>query len=117
MSCSLDYSNDDASLAPLVHGFAEYEHYVVRGLFKELEDKHITGDALERLVSICEELENNRQIYGFDSFEGLPAPRTDSDYDCFYERQFSASLKNVSRRLRCGERPYLHLIKGGVPTR
>jgi hypothetical protein len=122
MSCSLNYINDDVSLAPLVRGFSEYEYYVVKKLFEELEDKHITGSviefgvfnggALEKLVSLCEELKTNRQIYGFDSFEGLPAPRSGSDYDCFYEGQFAASLEDVSRQLRGNERPYLHLIKG-----
>ena len=69
------------------------------------------GDWLERLIENVEALGNNRQIFGLDSFEGLPA-MTEHDLDCWHEGQYKTSYERVSERIRLAERKHVHLLKG-----
>lgn len=70
------------------------------------------GDWLLRLVRACERLGLQRQIVGFDSFEGLPAPSADNDLDCWAEGDYAASLEEVAERLDVTRRRNISLIKG-----
>ena len=53
------------------------------------------GNSLDQLVCYCKDLNLDIRLFGFDSFEGLPAP-SDCDPDFWHEGQFAASYDAVS---------------------
>jgi len=61
------------------------------------------GRRLEHLVRCLEESGQVRDVWGFDSFEGLPEP-TEHDLDCYHAGDFAASFEAVSARMRRGGR-------------
>lgn len=52
-----------------------------------------------------------RDIHGFDSFEGLPEPG-ENDLDCWHVGQYAADYEKVRANVRCDERPWIKLYKG-----
>ena len=71
-----------------------------------------TGDWIERLYTACQEIAFDRPLYGFDSFEGLPEPDSESDLDCWKQGDYSAALDFVEKKLKTSERKDIHLIPG-----
>jgi hypothetical protein len=69
------------------------------------------GNSLEELIGYCDDVDLKMNIYGFDSFEGLPAPSS-ADPDYWQEGQFAASYDSVSGRLKTDLRPHVRLVKG-----
>jgi len=67
---------------------------------------------VDKLCEFSEDLGLHRDVYGFDSFEGLPAPSPESDDPFWRAGQYLASYEEVSRRLRVDRRPSIHLVKG-----
>jgi hypothetical protein len=69
------------------------------------------GSALNRMLLHCERIGLVREVYGFDSFEGLPEP---SPYDPpqWYKGKFETKLELVQSRLNEKKRKNLHLVKG-----
>ena len=92
------------------------------GLLEDLEMRGVSGclaefgiyhgSMLERLVSKLESLGSKRQVYGFDSFEGLSEPSAQADYEHWYKGQYAASYETVFANLRVNQRPQLTLVKG-----
>jgi hypothetical protein len=70
------------------------------------------GESLLRLIEGCERNGIRRQVWGFDSFEGLPAPSAEHDLDCWSEGDYAAGLEDVARRLNVAGRPNVALVKG-----
>ena len=95
--------------------------YVKECLLTELQEKNIPGDIvefgvyrgfwLEKFCLAREELKFSKNIYGFDSFEGLPAPDPANDMP-FAQGEFRTDFEAVCKGLKCEERPYLKLLKG-----
>jgi hypothetical protein len=107
----------------IVHeGMMEAETMFAGDLLKEINDLNIPGaivefgvfqgEWLERLDAACGVTGLNRIIYGFDSFEGLPAVDRKDDYDCWEKGQYAANIEDVALRLKCSEKPHIKLIKG-----
>ena len=98
------------------------EHRMVGPFFDSIKAEAIEGDIVEfgvyqgnsllRIGEQCKRAGLDRQIYGFDSFEGLPAP-TEADQSSWYQGKFSeTTLEAVTRRLRRGKHGNVILIKG-----
>jgi hypothetical protein len=91
-------------------------------LLNEIEARAIPGDIVEfgvfrgdwllRLIEACERNGIRRQLFGFDSFEGLPAPSAEHDLDCWAEGDYAAGLEEVGQRLEVARRPNVMLVKG-----
>jgi hypothetical protein len=122
LACSAPYVCGEKTIDPIVIGFYLYERNLVRTLMENLDQERIPGsvvefgvfegNALNDLATIREELNSEREIYGFDSFAGLPEPVAGLDSPAFYKGQFVSPLEVAEQKLRVSERPYLHLIKG-----
>ncbi len=69
------------------------------------------GRWLKILSDHCEHIGLQRPIFGFDSFEGLPAPKVGFDIGGFEEGEYSADFDSVYRRLDCANRD-ITLVKG-----
>jgi hypothetical protein len=92
-----------------------------RTFLAKIRDENVAGDlvefgvsvgnSLEELIGYCDDVDLKINIYGFDSFEGLPAPSS-SDPDYWHEGQFAASYESVSQRLKTDLRPHVRLVKG-----
>jgi Macrocin-O-methyltransferase (TylF) len=97
------------------------ESHMWRQFLASIRDEKVPGDlvefgvsvgnSLEELIGYCEDVDLKMNIYGFDSFEGLPQPSS-FDPDYWHQGQFAASYETVSRRLRTDVRPHVHLLKG-----
>ena len=70
------------------------------------------GEWLLRLIKACERNGIRRQIFGFDSFEGLPPPSAEHDLDCWAEGDYAAGLEEVGQHLEVARRPNVKLVKG-----
>lgn len=69
------------------------------------------GDWLQTLTNHCEAIGLKRTIWGFDSFEGLPAPKDGLDISGFRAGEYVADFNFVYRRLQCDKRD-VRLVKG-----
>lgn len=107
----------------VAEGMLEAETLYAEHLLEQLEADKIAGDIIEFGIYrggwinfFCETLERRnwvRNVWGFDSFEGLPKPDEKLDQTSFWtEGMYSASYDVVTAFLRPDQRPYLHLVKG-----
>ncbi len=121
LSCTLDYTSELGKKVSrfLAQAAFDFEAHLISELNTNringslLEFGVYKGNRLQRWLELLEKLDYPiRQVFGFDSFEGLPAP-TSRDYPGWEEGQFGdASFEIVSSRLQSSERENLHLIKG-----
>jgi hypothetical protein len=70
------------------------------------------GNWLRLLVNACEDRGLSRQFYGFDSFQGLPAPSITADLECFHEGQYAAGLEEAAQRFGTKRRDNVILVPG-----
>ena len=70
------------------------------------------GHWVQVLAETLERRGFHREIWGFDSFEGLPAPQAGLDPTIWSEGQYAAPFEEVKLRLQLDKRPWLHLVKG-----
>jgi len=70
------------------------------------------GRWLSDMLAHMEATGRQREIYGFDSFEGLPPPDAENDSEGWREGEYAARLEDVERALSAATRPHLHLVKG-----
>jgi hypothetical protein len=70
------------------------------------------GYWLGRMLDHMDATRNTCDTWGFDSFEGLPAPHPEYDGDWWKEGQYAAALGDVERRLGAARRMHLRLVKG-----
>lgn len=106
----------------VVYGMQDGEFLFAAHLIAGLDEQGVAGDIvefgayggtwLETLAQVIESRGNGRRLWGFDSFEGLPAPDPDKDGTIWTEGQYAMGLEEVSARLRAAERPFLRLVKG-----
>jgi Macrocin-O-methyltransferase (TylF) len=98
------------------------EEDCVRSLLTEIRDENIDGDVVEfgifqgywisRLWEMTEALGMNRDVYGFDSFEGLSKPDATYDSGFWKEGQYACNLTEVMESVKASERSRIKLIKG-----
>lgn len=70
------------------------------------------GAWINRLYDLTEEIGWNREIWGFDSFEGLSEPHPEFDSSYWKKGQFSAGLTEVQANVKALERSRIKLIPG-----
>jgi hypothetical protein len=100
----------------------EIEFDYVKELLEEIRERSIEGSIvefgvyqgawIEKLYQLSENISLKRDIYGFDSFEGLPVPSVLHDGSFWQKGMYSADYSDVDHRLRVTERKRIHLIKG-----
>ncbi len=100
----------------------EIEYEYAKSLLEQLRDRGIAGDIvefgvfeghwLERLVEMSETIDARREVWGFDSFEGLPDTSARHDLACFTKGQFAAGFDAVCQRLDVANRAHVHLVQG-----
>lgn len=106
----------------VVYGMQDGEILYAEHLLENLENDAVPGSIVEFgtyyghwLQVLCETLERrswSRDVWGFDSFEGLPPPDKSLDPDCWTEGMYAAPLEEVKARLQVDKRPWLQLVKG-----
>ena len=106
----------------VVYGMEKGEFAFAEHLMAQLDAEGVAGDVvefgcyggtwLETLAGIIEKTGNGRALWGFDSFEGLPAPDPERDGGIWHEGQYAMGLDQVAANLRAAERPFLQLVKG-----
>ena len=103
-------------------GMFKAEFLYEKELLLEIKEKNIEGAVVEfgvsggwrlkHLADAMKEINLDRQVYGFDSFEGLPKPDTANDDAFFKEGMYAANIETVKEYLKCSENPHINLIKG-----
>jgi hypothetical protein len=106
----------------VVDGMQDAEILFAEHLLEGLDRDGIIGDIAEfgiyygYWVSLLCELRERRgcqrEIWGFDSFEGLPLPQEGIDPAVWTEGQYAAPFDEVKAGLQLDQRPYVHLVKG-----
>jgi Macrocin-O-methyltransferase (TylF) len=106
----------------VAHGMNDAEMLFAEHLLVKLASDGIAGSVVEFgtyyghwlnvLASIQEKHGWRRDMWGFDSFEGLPAPRDGIDPTCWTQGMYAAPFDEVKLRLRMFTRPWLRLVKG-----
>ncbi len=91
-------------------------------LIQELNSRGVPGAIVEfgvfegfwlgKIIDICKLNKTERNIYGFDSFEGLPCPSSTHDLDCWHEGEYTASIESVQKRLGVDENKHVILVQG-----
>jgi hypothetical protein len=71
-----------------------------------------SGSWLKNILDHLDQKNVTREVYGFDSFEGLPEPDIKNDGEAWQKGQFAYSLEHVQMALGFAERKNLHLLKG-----
>lgn len=67
---------------------------------------------MQVLAEIQERRGWRREIWGFDSFAGLPARQAGVDPTIWSEGQYATPFEEVQLRLQLNSRPWLRLVKG-----
>lgn len=121
LTCTLDFDDNELGTRvadAIFQASRAYENQLIAGLDADsvsgslVEFGVYKGGRLGSWLDFLDEIGNARQVYGFDSFEGLPSP-TSRDYDGWYQGQFSdVAIAEVAARLRLKERPHGHLVTG-----
>lgn len=103
---------------------AKFIPFLEQNLLAEVHANGVKGDivefgiyqgyTLQKLIEKAEELNMGRNIYGFDSFEGLSQPSKEHDYENWEKGQYAAGYEQVAAYLKLDQRPFLKLIKGWV---
>ncbi len=99
------------------------EHECIGELIHDLNDRNVQGVFaefgiyqgawIERLFQMTEYVGlRDRQIYGFDSFQGLSPPHKLHDTPYWKEGMYAASKEDVEQLLRVHERSRIKLIEG-----
>ena len=70
------------------------------------------GGWLKHILNHLDQKSVFRDIYGFDSFEGLPEPDKQYDGDAWQKGQYANPFEAVQKTLGLSERKHLHLLKG-----
>lgn len=104
------------------YALMDIEFDYARELLQEISQRSIEGAIvefgiydgwwLEKLYELSQSVGLERDIYGFDSFEGLPEPSLLYDGTFWKKGMYHADYEEVKRRLRIAERKRIHLVKG-----
>lgn len=95
---------------------------VCADLIDEINSAHVPGSIVEfgvasgswikRVHAHLNQTNQIRDIYGFDSFEGLPDSNKDHDEAHWSKGQFAYSLEHVSSNLEVDKNPNITLVRG-----
>lgn len=104
------YGLQDAEIVFAEHLLEKLQTDGVEGAIVEFGTYY--GHWLQVLAGIMENRGWQRDMWGFDSFEGLPPPQEGLDPSVWHEGQYSAPFEEVRARLEVARRPWLRLVKG-----
>lgn len=106
----------------VAYGMQDGEFLFAEHLMEQLDTQGVVGDVvefgcyggtwMETLARIIEKRGNGRNLWGFDSFEGLPVPDAERDGGIWEAGQYAMSLEQVAINLRAADRPFMRLVKG-----
>jgi hypothetical protein len=99
------------------------EHDYIQALISQIGSQGISGSLVEfgifqgawinRLHEMAERAGLlDREIWGFDSFQGLSSPHPDFDTSYWKEGMYSAPKQQVEANVRAHERPRVKLVEG-----
>lgn len=109
--------------ADAINGFAITQiNLLCCDLIDMLDEKKVPGTVVEFGVAagswlnvILDHMDQKntlREVYGFDSFEGLPEPDQQHDGDFWQKGQYANPFETVQKTLKLSDRKHLHLFKG-----
>ncbi len=104
------YGLQDAEIVFAEHLLEQLEADQVPGAIVEFGTYY--GHWMQVLAGIMETRGWQRDMWGFDSFEGLPQPQEGLDPTIWHEGQYAAPFEEVQARLEVARRPWLRLVKG-----
>lgn len=106
----------------VAYGMQDAEILFVQDLLEKIVTDNVPGGIVEFgtyyghwVQVIAETLEARgwqRELWGFDSFEGLPKSQPGVNLDIWTEGRYAAPFEEVRQRLQVDQRPWLHLVKG-----
>ena len=70
------------------------------------------GAWINHFAQIIEKHRLSRDVYGFDSFEGLSQPDEHKDSSFWKRGMYACDIETVSANVKAAKRPFVHLIKG-----
>jgi hypothetical protein len=70
------------------------------------------GDWLKRLDGMMSHVGLKRDLWGFDSFQGLSKPDAECDISFWKEGMYACSLEEASRNVKAAKKPYIRLVPG-----
>lgn len=70
------------------------------------------GFWLNHLYDLMKAAQLNREIWGFDSFQGLSSPAAEFDDPFWKEGMFTAGLEEVMQQIQADQRPEFKLVPG-----
>jgi hypothetical protein len=70
------------------------------------------GSWLKMILDHMDRQSTLREVYGFDSFEGLPEPDRQNDGNAWKKGQYANPLEAVQKFLKVSDKSHLHLLKG-----
>jgi hypothetical protein len=113
---------EDAYFQACANGLMAAEMDYVADLLADIRSNDVPGAFLEfgvfegRWINILYEETRksglDREIWGFDSFEGLSIPDVERDIDFWKEGMFAAGIALVRKNVKADERPAIKLVKG-----
>lgn len=117
------YPSDSKYFQKCYDALLSVEWECIEDIVRDLKKKAVNGAFaefgifqgawIERLYMMTERVGlADRDIYGFDSFQGLSAPHPTHDVDFWKQGMYAASKKDVEQRLRTVERPRIKLVEG-----
>jgi len=104
------YGLQDAEIMFAEHLLEKLQADGVQGAVVEFGTYY--GHWLQVLAEILERRGWQREMWGFDSFEGLPEPQQGLDPTIWHKGQYTAPFEEVQARLEVARRPWLKLVKG-----
>jgi hypothetical protein len=120
--CFASFDADSRYGQIALKGLFEAELAYCEDLIEELRNHGVPGDIAEfgiyqgawvnRLFELTERLAFQRNIWGFDSFEGLSEPVPDADTPYWKKGMFAAGFDEVHENVGASRRPRIKLVKG-----
>jgi hypothetical protein len=117
------YPQDSVWFQKCMDALSKVEHEYAEELINEMKCKNMPGSFVEfgifqghwiqELFEMTERAGlSDREIWGFDSFKGLPAPNSDFDSNFWKEGMYAASRAEVENNINAADRPRIKLVEG-----
>lgn len=98
------------------------EYDIVNELLLQIRDENVSGaiaefgifegTSINRLYEACAAVGLDRDIWGFDSFQGLSKPHSQFDASFWQEGSYACSLEKVRVNVKADERPNIKFVEG-----
>jgi hypothetical protein len=122
MKCSSSFDPESKYGQIAIKGLIEAETAYCEDLLINIRENSVPGHIVEfgvfqggwinKLYELTRRVGLDREVWGFDSFEGLSAPDSNLDDQYWKEGMFAASLEAVEQNVKLAERPRIKVVKG-----